>query len=136
MSGQILKNVSRGSFYLTAEQLAALVAGMAYSIIVVRWLGPGSYGLFSLGLAIIGLATMGTGNFELYLERFSAEYEARGQMHVLQRAHFLTLALKCLLGVLVGTALITLAGVIAQNYQQNVSQVGLFTRVIQILGLL
>ena len=136
MPGQILKNVSRGSFYLTAEQLAALVAGVAYSVIVVRWLGPGSYGLLSIGLAIVGLATMGTGNFELYLERFSAEYEARGQMHELQRAHFLALAMKCALGILVGTALIAFAQPIAETYRSVVTQTSLLKRVIQVLGLL
>lgn len=131
MSGQILKNVSRGSFYLAAEQFAALLAGVAYSIIVVRWLGPNSYGLLSLGLAIVGLATMGTGNFELYLERYAAEYETRGMMSVLQRAHLLTLAMKSTLGVLVGTALVAGSAWIAQHYQ-----VSLLGRILQILGLL
>lgn len=136
MSGQILKNVSRGSFYLTAEQLAALVAGVAYSVIVVRWLGPGSYGLLNIGLVIVGLATMGTGNFELYLERFSAEYETRGQMHVLQRAHLLALLMKCVLGIVVGTALIAFAHPIALSYGSVVTQTTLLTQVIQLLGIL
>jgi O-antigen/teichoic acid export membrane protein len=136
MSGQILKNVSRGSLYLTAEQLAALVAGLAYSIMVVRWLGPGSYGILSLGLAIVQLAAIGTGNFEQYLERYSAEYEARGTMNVLQRAHLLTLLLKVSLGVLVATGIVAFSGMIASHYQHTVSQVGLLARVLQLLGLL
>jgi PST family polysaccharide transporter len=131
VSGQILRNVSRGSFYLAAEQFAALLAGVAYSIIVVRWLGPNSYGLLSLGLAIVGLATMGTGNFELFLERFAAEYETRGMMSALQRAHLLTLAMKCALGVIVGTTLVALSTWISQHYQ-----VSLLGRILQILGLL
>jgi O-antigen/teichoic acid export membrane protein len=136
VSGQILKNVSRGSLYLTAEQLAALVAGLAYSIMVVRWLGPGSYGILSLGLAIVQFAAIGTGNFEQYLERYSAEYEARGTMNVLQRAHLLTLGLKVTLGVLVATGLIALSGYIAGHYQHTVAQVSLLARVLQLLGLL
>jgi O-antigen/teichoic acid export membrane protein len=136
MSGQILKNVSRGSLYLTAEQLAALVAGLAYSIMVVRWLGPGSYGILTIGLAFIGIATMGTGNFELYLERYSAEYEARGAMSVLQRAHLLTLGLKCALGILVCTAVIAFSGPIARYYQNTITQTTLLQHVVQLLGLL
>jgi O-antigen/teichoic acid export membrane protein len=136
MSGQILKNVSRGSFYLTTEQLAALVAGVAYNIMVVRWLGPGSYGILTLGLAIVQLLGLGTGNFEQYLERYSAEYEARGTMNVLQRAHLLTLLLKVTLGVLVATGIVAFSGLIAEHYQHTVSQVGLLARVLKLLGLL
>ena len=41
---QILKNVSRGSFYLTVEQLSVVVSGLLYSVVVLRWLGPGWFG--------------------------------------------------------------------------------------------
>lgn len=97
---QILKNVSRGSFYLGVEQATALASGVVYSVIVLRWLGPEDYGLLSLGLALIGLVSIGTGNWETYLERFSAEFETRGKGERLQRAYALALVGKLGLGLL------------------------------------
>lgn len=102
---QILKNVSRGSFYLAAEQATGLVSGVVYSFVVLRWLGPGDYGLLSLGLAVIGLASIGTGNFETYLERYAAEFETRGKGERLQRAWALALGIKFGLGVLTASLL-------------------------------
>ena len=109
MSGQILKNVSRGSFYLATEQFSGLLSGVIYSIIVLRWLGPEGYGLLSLGLAIVGLASVATGNFEVYLERFSAEFETKGLLSRLRRAHFISLGLKFGLGLACAVVLLWLS---------------------------
>jgi PST family polysaccharide transporter len=113
---QILKNVSRGSFYLATEQMSGLISGVIYSIVVLRWLGPESYGLLSLGLAIIGLATVATGNFEVFLERYSAEYETRGLLRRLRRAHGLALGLKAVLGVIAALVLFGLSAWLAARY--------------------
>lgn len=120
MSGTILRNVSRGSFFLAAEQLIGLAAGLLYSVIVLRWLGPWSYGMLSLGLAIVGLGSVATGNFEVFIERFAAEYEARGQMSQLARAHLLTLALKVGLGVVAFAVLLALSPWLAVRYHEPV----------------
>jgi PST family polysaccharide transporter len=120
MSGSILRNVSRGSFFLATEQLVGLVSGLLYSIIVLRWLGPWTYGMLSLGLAIVGLASVATGNFEVYLERFAAEYEARRQMGRLARAHLLTLALKVGCGLVAGAVLAALAPWLAARYHEPI----------------
>jgi PST family polysaccharide transporter len=128
MSGQILKNVSRGSFYLATEQFSGLLSGVVYSIVVLRWLGPESYGLLSLGLAIVGLAMVATGNFEVFLERYSAEYETRGLLGRLRRAHGLALALKLGLGVITALVLYGLSAWLAQRYHEP--------RLAQLLGIL
>jgi O-antigen/teichoic acid export membrane protein len=120
MSGSILRNVSRGSFFLATEQLTGLVGGLLYQIIVLRWLGPWTYGMLSLGLAIVGLASVATGNFEVYLERFAAEYETRRQMGRLARAHLLTLGLKVGLGLVAGVVLVALAPWLAQRYHEPI----------------
>lgn len=120
MTGNILRNVSRGSFYLGVEQVAGLVAGLLYSVIVLRWLGPWSYGMLSLGLAIVGLGSVATGNFEVYLERFAAEYETRRQFKRLARAHLLTLGLKVGLGLAACAVLLALAPWLAQRYHEPI----------------
>jgi O-antigen/teichoic acid export membrane protein len=113
---QMLKNVGRGSFYLTLESLTVLVSGLLYSIVVLRWLGPGWFGILSLALSIVGLASVFTGNFEIYLERHAAEFDTRGQYLRLLRAHLWALALKAVLGFLAGWALMQLAPWIEQQY--------------------
>lgn len=120
MSGSILRNVSRGSFFLATEQLAGMAGGILYSIIVLRWLGPWSYGMLSLGLAIVGLGSVATGNFEVFLERYAAEYETRGQMRRLARAHLLTLGLKVGLGVLAFAVLLGLSGWLGERYHEPI----------------
>lgn len=113
---QMLRNVGRGSFYLTLESLTVVISGLLYSIVVLRWLGPGWFGILSLALSIVGLASVATGNFEIYLERHAAEYEARGQHLRLLRAHLWALALKAVLGFLAGWALLALAPWIETQY--------------------
>ncbi len=113
---QMLKNVSKGSFYLTVESLATVISGLLYSIVVLRWLGPGWFGIVSLALSIVGLASVFTGNFELYLERHAAEYDAKGQGLKLLRAHLWALAFKAVLGFIAGAVVVALAPWIEQQY--------------------
>ena len=112
----MLKNVGRGSFYLTLESLTVVISGLLYSIVVLRWLGPGWFGILSLALSLVGLASVATGNFEIYLERHAAEFEARGQHLRLLRAHLWALALKAVLGFIAGFALLRLAPWIELQY--------------------
>jgi teichuronic acid exporter len=112
----MLKNVSKGSFFLTVESLAGVASGLLYSIMVLRWLDPGWFGTLSLALSIVGLASVFTGNFELYLERYAAEFDARNQHERLLRAHLWALALKAVLGLLAGLVVYTLVPWIAAQY--------------------
>jgi O-antigen/teichoic acid export membrane protein len=112
----MLKNVSKGSFYLTVESLATVISGLLYSIVVLRWLGPGWFGIVSLALSIVGLASVFTGNFELYLERHAAEYDARGQSLKLLRVHLWALALKAVLGFVAGAVVVVLVPWIERQY--------------------
>jgi O-antigen/teichoic acid export membrane protein len=112
----MLKNLSRGSFFLTLESLAAVVSGLLYSVFVLRWLGPSWFGILSLALSIVGLASVFTGNFEVYLERHAAEYETRGQHLRLVRVHLWALAIKAVLGLIAGVALYALVPWIQGQY--------------------
>ena len=113
---QMLKNVSKGSFFLSVESLATLISGLLYSVFVLRWLGPGWFGVFSLALSIVGLASVFTGNFELYLERHAAEYETRGQHVRLLRVHLWALAIKAVLGLIAGCVVYALVPWITAQY--------------------
>jgi O-antigen/teichoic acid export membrane protein len=114
--GEIAHNVSRGAFYLSLEKIAALLSGVAYVALLSRWLGPTKYGIIVLATSFTGLATMFTGNFEVYLERYAAEFEARGLVRTLRRAHRMALALKLVLGMLVSIVLVAMSGLLAKQF--------------------
>ncbi len=115
--GAIAHSVTRGAFYLVLEKIAALLSGVAYFALLLRWLGPTKYGIMTLALSFTGLATMATGNFEAFLERFAAEYEARGTLRTLRRAHFLALGLKLGLGAAAAIALVALSPWLAVQFK-------------------
>ena len=53
-SGEIARLVSRGAFWLGLEKVAALVSGVAYSVLLLRWLGPTKFGIMTIALAGVG----------------------------------------------------------------------------------
>jgi PST family polysaccharide transporter/lipopolysaccharide exporter len=114
--GEIARSVTRGAFYLSVEKAAALVSGIVYFALLLRWLGPTKYGIMTLALSFAGLATMATGNLEVYLERFAAEHQARGTLLTLRRAHHLALLVKLTLGVLASGLLAALAPTLAHQF--------------------
>ena len=106
--GEVAHSVSRGTFWLVLEKVAALISSVAYSVLLLRWLGPRQFGIMTLALACVGFATVVTGNFEVFLERYAAEYEARGLHRTLRRAHLLALGIKLGLGLVASVALLAL----------------------------
>src|SRR5580765_8149615 len=115
--GEIARHVTRGAFYLAVEKTAALISGMLYFALLLRWLGPTNYGMLTLALAITGLASISTGNLEVFLERFAAEYQARGRSDLLYRAHALAVGIKCGLGVLASVALLAVTPHLAVQFK-------------------
>jgi O-antigen/teichoic acid export membrane protein len=114
--GEIARHVTRGAFFLAVEKTAALVSGMVYFALLLRWLGPTNYGMLTLALAIAGLASISTGNFEVFLERFAAEYLARGRYDLLHRSHAIALSIKGGLGLLASVLLVALAPMLAEQF--------------------
>ncbi len=114
--GEIVHSVSRGAFYLALEKTAALLSGVAYVVLLSRWLGPTKYGIMALATSFTGLATMVTGNLEMYLERYAAEYEARGMVRTLRRAHLMALGVKLGLGLLASALILLLAPTLADQF--------------------
>lgn len=115
--GEIASSVSRGAFFLALEKTAALLSGIAYFALMLRWLGPTKYGILTLALAIVGLASLATGNFEVFLERFAAEYQARGRLRDLARAHRLALGIKLALGVTASLVVVGIAPLLAHHFE-------------------
>ena len=114
--GEVAHSVSRGAFWLALEKAAALLSSVAYSVVLLRWLGPRQFGIMTLALACVGFATAATGNFEMFLERYAAEYEARGLIRTLRRAHLLALGIKLGLGLVVSAVLLTLTPWLARFF--------------------
>jgi len=117
--GEIARHVTRGAFYLAVEKTAALISGMLYFALLLRWLGPTNYGMLTLALAIAGLASISTGNFEVFLERYAAEYRARGQHQLLHRAHAIAVAVKVGLGLLAAGVLLVLSPMLATQFRME-----------------
>ena len=115
--GEIARHVTRGTFFLAIEKLAALVSGTLYFALILRWLGPTKYGVLTLALAIVGLATVATGNLDVFLERFAAEYQVRRQFDRLARAQRFALGFKLGLGLLTSLVLVFGAPYMARHYQ-------------------
>src|SRR5262245_29461133 len=114
--GEIARHVARGTFFLAVEKTAALLSGMLYFALLLRWLGPTNYGMLTLALAITGLASISTGNFEVFLERFAAEYQARGRFDLLHRAHGIAVVAKGGLGLLASVLLVALSPMLAAQF--------------------
>ena len=117
--GEIARHVTRGAFFLALEKTAALLSGMVYFALLLRWLGPTNYGMLTLALAIAGLASISTGNLEVFLERYAAEYLARGRHDLLHRAHAIALGIKVGLGVLAAGVLLALAPMLAVQFKME-----------------
>jgi O-antigen/teichoic acid export membrane protein len=113
---EIAHSVTRGAFYLAIEKATALLSGMAYFALLLRWLGPTKYGIMTLALSFASLATMATGNFEMYLERYAAEFVARGRLRTLRRAHYLVLFIKLGLGLVASVPVILAAPMLARQF--------------------
>ena len=130
-AGEIAHSITRGAFYLALEKAAALLSGVAYFALLLRWLGPTKYGIMTLALSFAGLATMATGNFEVFLERYAAEYEAHGRLRTLRRAHLLALAVKLVLGVVAAAVLVALAPLLAVQF--NTPQLAMLMPVLSLI---
>uniref|UniRef100_A0A832I280 Polysaccharide biosynthesis protein C-terminal domain-containing protein n=1 Tax=Eiseniibacteriota bacterium TaxID=2212470 RepID=A0A832I280_UNCEI len=113
---EIAHSVTRGTFYLALEKAAAVGSGLLYFALLLRWLGPTKYGIITLALSFAGLATTATGNFEMFLERFAADYHARGLLRTLRRAHLLALGVKLALGAVAGAVVFALAQPLAAGF--------------------
>ena len=118
--GEIARNVTRGAFFLAVEKVAALISGMVYFALMLRWLGPTIYGILTLATSVTGFAAMLTLNFEVFLERYAAEYESRGRLDLVTRALGLSMALKVGLGLVASAVVLGLAPHLATQF--NVPQ--------------
>lgn len=114
--GGFARSVTRGAFYLALEKAVALLSGVLYFALLLRWLGPTKYGIMTLAFSFVALATLATGNLEVYLERYAAEHEAKGRLATLRRAYRLALGIKLGLGALAAAVLITLAGPLSRSF--------------------
>jgi O-antigen/teichoic acid export membrane protein len=114
-----VRDISRGSFYLGLEQVTNIIGGFLYAMMVLRMLGPATFGVLNMGQAAIGLAGVLTTNIEVYLERFVAELDARGLGRVLRPLVRKILTAKMVFGLVTGILVILLADWMANAYGQR-----------------
>ena len=114
--GEMARSIARGGFYLSIEKVAGMLSGILYTMLISRWLGPTKFGIMAMALACVGFATTATANAEVYLERYAAEYEARGMIRTLRRSLLLALGIKLSLGAVASALLIALSPWLAHFY--------------------
>lgn len=115
--GEIAGNFARGAFFLGVEKAASMVSTLLYTALMARWLGPHNYGMLTVAFSVVTLATAFTGNFEMYLERYAAEYQVHGRPRTLRRAFFTALGLKLALGLAVCAGLVAVTEALARFYE-------------------
>lgn len=115
--GEVAGNFTRGAFFLGIEKAVAMVSTLLYTALMARWLGPHNYGMLTVAFSVVTLATAFTGNFEMYLERYSAEYQMHGRHATLRRAFLTALGLKLALGLFACAGLFAVTRWLAQFYR-------------------
>lgn len=115
--GEVAKSLTRGTFFLGIEKSIAITSTIVYTLLLARWLGPTKYGMFTLAFSVVSLVTAFTGNFEMYLERYGAEYQVHGRLRTLTRAYFTALALKLAFGVVATAVLLVITPRLAVFYK-------------------
>lgn len=115
--GEIAGNFTRGAFFMGIEKGVAMVSTLLYTALMARWLGPHNYGMLTVAFSVVTLATAFTGNFEMFLERYAAEYQMQGRHRTLRRAFLIALGLKLALGLLACAGLFALAAWLAEFYR-------------------
>ncbi len=115
--GDVAKSLTRGTFFLGIEKSIAIASTIVYTLLLARWLGPTKYGMFTLAFSVVSLVTAFTGNFEMYLERFGAEYQVHGRLRTLTRAYLTALGLKLAFGVLATGVLLAITPRLATFYK-------------------
>lgn len=117
--GEMARSIARGGFYLSIEKIAGMLSGLLYTMLISRWLGPTKFGIMATALACVGFATTATANAEVYLERYAAEYEARGMIRTLRRSLLLALGIKLALGLFASLLLVALTPWLARFYEMQ-----------------
>ena len=115
--GEVAKSLTRGTFFLGIEKTIAITSTIVYTLLLARWLGPTKYGMFTLAFSVVSLVTAFTGNFEMYLERYGAEYQVHGRLRTLTRAYLTALGLKLAFGVIATAVLLVITPRLAVFYK-------------------
>lgn len=114
--GDVVKSLTKGTFFLGIEKGIGIVSTILYTLLLARWLGPTKYGMFTLAFSVVSLVTAFTGNFEMYLERYGAEYQVHGRLRALGRAYFTALGLKLAFGLVATVVLLAITPRLATFY--------------------
>ncbi len=74
------RKIGKGTGYIVAGSVMGYIISFFYKIVLARWLGPESYGVFSLVLMIIGLSgAFFTLGIPSAITKFTSEYKAKGK---------------------------------------------------------
>ena len=77
-----LKNLFSGSLFSAVGMILGGLLTLATGIVLGRWLGPDSFGIYSLALITISVAAgIGTIGFDNCIARFSSLYLGNGEIH-------------------------------------------------------
>lgn len=110
-------NVVKGGILLFAESIFIRSFDFLTGILLLRFLGPTDYGIYTIGLSIVMLATMFTGQAETNLERFIPQWQAEQRFGSVRRLFLVVSTVNLVLASAVILVIWILSGWLAQYFQ-------------------
>lgn len=119
-TNEVAKTIAKNGLIFVIGTIFTVICSYAYRLILARWLGPGEYGVVSLGLAIIGLVS-NVISFGLYdgLFRYVSYYRTKNNPEKVKGTFLAVTKLVLPLSVLVGILVFFFSNKIASNLLHN-----------------
>ncbi|HVC58430.1 MAG TPA: oligosaccharide flippase family protein [Candidatus Acidoferrales bacterium] len=113
------RTASVASSILLGRSFALVLSGVTF-IIVARLLGPTTYGIYTLAIAIAGFfGSVGDFGIGTAFNKFISEYLAKGQRGKIADVLYNGMALALAVGIILTLATIALSGVLAREVLHN-----------------
>lgn len=114
----VARQVARGGAFLGFEQVAYVILGLAFMMLLVRHAGVTGFGVWSIAWAIASVAGIGTTALHLALERFVPEFAISGERRGALRLAGFVIAAKCALAGAIACILWVSAEAIGRLYSE------------------
>jgi len=126
-----LKSVARGSFFMSLEQILAMLLGIVHFALLLRYLGAEGYGAFAIALAVINVAMAVPGNWHAFLARFIPEYKKTGRHRRVLATYFYIMVIKVISSLVTLILITVFAEALGRAYEVDV-----FPQLLPVLALL
>ncbi len=113
---QLTKQVAKGGIIAFGGNIIGKVFGFALNIMLGRVLGPGGFGLYALGMSVMGIAqSVSSLGLSTGVVRFCAMDRGEGEKAAVKGTILVALGISTISSIVVSAILFVFAGVIAQR---------------------